>query len=802
MMLPGNSRALASTAVRTLAYTASSLFRGHHRSRVLVVVLFISLTPSVTLISLLEQTVWKPLPFPGSQALAVISRHCVLPEPGESRSITAFSNLEAVAEFAEIEGTLVESGESERVNLTVVSDGFFGVLRSQLLVGSAPEFAPGTAQGAVLSENLWRSRFHQDKQIIGRQLRINGLPLVVTGVVARPYLFPQRAQVWMVRRNRFDGLFRGVSSYQCIARLKSGSAWQAAEAELTAVFVHSPPNLRDRNREKVTLIPLAEFLYGGHRASVLTALVIAGALLLIGLINAAVVAGLDLLDRQRETAVRLCLGAGAGTVFLEIAVRQLVLSAGAAFIGLIFSPLLARIVSFATGVELPEGFWSPLSSWRMWVIVLAASGIAGLAIACAQLTVVNRIPIHKLLQEYTVSSSRSRIAEKLHRAFLAAQLVATATVILVGAKIVVTYWELGRTNLGFRTDQVLTAELEAPSQSYQTSEARLQLFQGVIQELRAHPLIRSVGAINYFPLDPRQSILARVDTVPGRPAEDPPIFAGYRVVHGSYFEALRVPLVAGRFFDDRAEREVSTCRVLINRKLALALGREHGRIGAALQIRMFPGQCEIVGIVGDVRHYGVRKDPRPEFYIPLTRQSSSFMTIAARTVLSTSDYGKLVRKAVHEVDRALDIGPVATAEELVARNLKPERERSLVVSSVAGLALLLSLFGVHGVVAKAVAVRYREIGIRLALGGGRAQVSWRVTGSIVLVALGSSLLANVLAAAVVPRIAQPIGLLPGPGKGLEITISVWFVVVCLAASFLPVWRATGRQPFFLIRRGD
>ncbi|HEY6390201.1 MAG TPA: ABC transporter permease [Bryobacteraceae bacterium] len=772
------------------------LKRWNKQNVIALCVLVLTIAPALTIAGFFEQTLWKPLDFHDPDRLAVITGGTSVFFDAAAKPVNPLHSLAAIGLFASVEGTLVDPNASERIHLTVVSGNFFETLGPRVRLGHFEASKDSAAHAVNISEHLWRSRFNSDPNIAGRRLQINNKAVVVTAVVAGTSVFPEGTDVWMEARGANEAAFRGVQVYSCVVRLSPGVSMGSARAEYLAAT--ELLNTGGKRAAAFQFVPLPDFLRDGYRTTAFTALTLVLILAFLGLINAAVLCGIELMDRQQEIAIRLAIGATPARIFFQVMAQQVSLTGLAALISLLATPFLLPAIAAVTGTPGAGTLTAGAPGWREWLIAGALACVFAAIAAAAQIVMLRSVPVSRALQFAGRTSGPSRAAEKFKGGLIFAQVSLTAILVLLCGHIGATYFRLSRTELGLRTQSVLSVDVEMPD-SIREPAARVAFFNLVADRLRSTPRIETVAATNYLPLDSRRSAGFFVEPAEGYANSSRRVPASYRVIYGDYFQALQIPLLRGRAFNSRIDTKARGCVSIVNQLLADRLGFGPEIVGKSIRIRGILDGCEVVGIAGNVRHFGAKRDAMPELYVPFEQQPSPFMSVVVKTSLPLGDFQKLARPAFAGVDRSLIPGRIASMDQLAAAIVKPERDRAAIIAVVALLALTLTLSGVYGVVATRMRTRLREIAVRLAIGGGLPQVMWSVTRSTVMAALVAAALGNLATAAILPMVRTKLGLLNVSGWYVYPAFTAAFLVICLSACLFPARKASRVEPMAMLR---
>jgi predicted permease len=687
----------------------------------------------------------------------------------------------------------------------------FGVAPALGRVFGVEEDARGHDQVAVLSHGLWRRRYAADPAVIGREIRLGGIPHRVIGVM--PSGFDPSADDPMLwkpmaftpeRRAMHDEHF-----LECYGRLSSGFELGQANDELRRVAesLHRdhPRDFPEDNSLRAD--NLADAVVGPSRQRLLLLL---GAVALVLLIACANVANLLLARggaRARELATRAALGAGRARIVRQLLTESLVLAGLGALLGTALAQAALRGLLLIAPPNVPRLQEAQLDG-AVLAFTIALALLSSLVFGAAPALQAARLDLRAGLIEGGRGSTLSR--DRLRRALIAAE-VALALMLLVGSGLLIrSSLFLQRLDPGFEPAGLLSARLSLPLDAYQGHERRMRVYSSLLERLAAAPGVSSVAASSQAPLLGGGSNGLLAD---GRvPDLRNLIQARSQFVTTGYFETLRIPLRRGRPLE-AADRRGAPKVMVINEALARAAFPGQDPIGRRIACCEGgpdnPDWKEVVGVAADVRTRGPAQEVRPEFYLPLDQvppEAWGWIQGGMTVLLRAKDgapgaLAPLVRQAVRELDPGLPVFDMLTMPERMARALSSARFSMLLTSAAGALGLALAVVGVYGVVAYFVSQRTREIGVRVALGASARDILGLVVGQglrtvsagIVVGLAGSLLLGRLLR-----------GLLFGVGPADPLTllsVAALLGAVAAAAAVVPALSAARVDPARVLSQG-
>jgi putative ABC transport system permease protein len=699
---------------------------------------------------------------------------------------------------------LTGDGEPERIPNTLVTANFFQALGVNPLLGRAflpEEDQQGRDHVVVLSYGLWQRRFGGDRSIIGKELILDGENYLVAGVMPASFRFPGRAEIW-----RPLGFYhpemkvRGAHFLRPIALLKPGMTIAQAQTDFDTIAGRLEQQYPDSNKGwKLQLVSLQDVIVGGQMRQAL--LVILGAVTFVLLIACANVANLLLArasTRQREIAIRAALGAARRRVIRQLLTESILL----ALLGGVLGTLLAW-----WGVDLLVAL-SPSNlprvqeinmDLRVFGFTLLISLLTGVVFGLAPALQVSKPDLNEALKEGGRSLSESGSRHRVRDLLVMAE-VALALVLLIGASLMIkSFGSLQQVNPGFDPSNLLTMRLDLPFPKYQDPQRRTSFSDQILERIKALPGVQSVGMVSELPLSGQLN--DTYFTVEGRPSQssDQKNDANFRRISSDYFTAMGIPLLRGRSFTEREAREASSVTI-INEELAQQYFPGQDPIGQRLTIETGepkPQPREIIGIVGDVRHFGLGQGLPAEMYIPSLRSPRTNLVV--RTTADPAVLSASVRREVLAVDPVQPVSNIRTMEQLIASSIAQPRFQTLLLALFAAVALILSAVGIYGLLSYTVNQRTHEIGVRLALGAQTGDVLKLVVGQGVKIVL-VGIIVGLGAAFALTRVIA--GLLFGVSATDPVTfigIATLLFVVAMLACYLPARRATKVDPMAALR---
>ena len=701
----------------------------------------------------------------------------------------------------------------ERVDGEIATADYFSTFGVQPRAGrvfSVAEDKPGAPRVVVISERLWRTRLHADPSIVGQPMRINGLPTTVVGVMPKSFdPLLNNSDLWIPAAFAAGQLADHDNHYlNVMARLKPGASLAQAQSELNVIAKRLEQLYPIDNKDRGFRIrPLATVLLGDQRLALRMMLAAVGFLLLIACAN---IANLQLARshaRQKEIAMRAALGASPSRIVRQLLAENVVLGIAGGALGVFLAYWgLAGIVAHGP-TEMPRLDQSRIDAPALVfasTIALLASFLFGLAPAL-------RSASTRLNEIFKSSSGISSGSRDRVRSVLVVGEVSLALMLMVGAGLLIRSALLvSHVDPGFDTSNVMVGRVGLPDPGYHDPVLARQTFERLIDAAAALPGVESVAVVSRAPLaggGSSNGLLAE-----GKPFDMANLVdSQLQIVSPSYLSTARVPLKAGRDFTPQDTRG-RTLVTIVNETLARIMWPAQNPIGKRFaccepgpQGRMDPVWHEVIGVVSDVRAWGLDREVQPEFYIPLAQMPPGAWDWIGRTMdLVVRTRGGVIpihelQSTVASVAPAVPIYRLSTMQQKISSTLERSHFDTFLLAIFAVTALLLSSVGIYGVLSYMVAQRTRDIGIRMALGASQGRIVWDVLGfGLRLAAIG--LAVGLAAAFAATRLLS--SLLYGVRPTDVITfvvVSLVLLTVALIASYLPARRATRVDPLTALR---
>jgi putative ABC transport system permease protein len=727
--------------------------------------------------------------------------------------VSAFADIAAYADFRS-QTTLTEQGEPRLLTAVAVTGNLFSVLGVGAQIGRPFRDAETWDTGervAVISDRLWRQQFSARPDIVGRSIQLGGRAVQVVGVMPAGFRFPSEdVDVWRPTAwpaaNRDSAFFRRAHWVRAIGRLEPGVSPDQAATQLREVAARLEREHPVLNRAMgAGLTPLHEFLIGDTRQPLLILLGAVALLLLIACANVGNLLLVQAAGRERETAVRVALGAGRGRLVRQALTESLVLSGIGGVAGVVLGWWGTRTLAALQ----PRGMLRVSEfglDWSVLAYVFVITAISGLLFGIAPAVWTGRRLPAAALREGGRTGSEGRRMRRWGDSLVVGE-VALAVLLTVGAGLFVrSFRELRRIDPGFDPSGLVSVEVTLPGGRYDTGDKVAAFHTDVLARVNGLPGVESAAVTRAIPLT--QPSWSSDFMAAGRPAGEFGTEVLHREVSPEYFRTMGVPVLRGRAFT-ADDREGAPNVVIINEALARSYFAAGDPLGQRIAFDRAPDSASvwrtIVGVVGNEHQSSLASAPRIEIFAPIAQDQTSGASIVvrARCTPDAPCAPELIvpgiRRAVAEIDPLLALGPPVTMARVYEDSMARERflMTLLLVFAVVGLAL--AVVGVYGVLAQLARRRAREMGIRIALGARGSQVRWLVVRHGLRLTV-AGLVVGCTAALLSSRALR--GMLFGVGPDDPLTFGVVTVVLAitsLVASWAPALRASRADPAVTLR---
>jgi putative ABC transport system permease protein len=784
---------------------------------VAILALGLGIGANTALFSVVYGVLLKPLPYAHGSQLVVLEQ--AFQKSGQTR--VAFSvkeiqdyrqqshSLAQVEEYHNMSFILLDGKEPSRVRAGVVSAHFFDLLGIKPYLGrlfTDSDETPTSDPVLVLSYGYWKNHYGGDPNIVGRQFGMNDKPHRVIGVLPPVPQYPRENDVYMptvacpFRSSAMMISDRNHHMMGAFARLKTAENLKSGMADVALIASRLrrsyPESYPEKRGYTASMDGLRDQLTHDVRPLLLVLLGMAGLVLLIACANVANLALARMMRREQELAVRAALGASRGRLVRQLLTESTMLSLAGGVLGLLLASncldLLVKFVAHYTTRAAEVSISTPVLLFTLAVSVITGLVFGSVPAFSQRLNLVNS------LKEGSASATLRSTTHQV-RNLLAMGQVAISFMLLIGAGLMIrSFVKLQQVDPGYKEENVLAANVPFNFSKYKTNQDVINFFDLVTQKLKGTPGILDVAVNSGAPLAQgmpmNQAFI--IENRPVDPQAAQPV-SDIEFATPNAFRILGVPLLSGRFFSDH-DSEKALPVIIVSQSFAQHYFPHENPINKRVSGDNGKTWATIVGVVGDVKQFGLDHDAVDTAYIPLAQQANG-STLLVKTAGDPWNYVSQVRKAVYSVDPDQPITDVATLDQLRGESLALTRLTSVLLALFAALALAIAATGLSGVTSLLVSQRTREIGIRLALGAQRSEVLRMVVRqSMRVIVLG--LAAGIVCALLASRLMTALLFRTASTDPITyVAVALILIFVALAASYIPARRVTRVNPMIALR---
>jgi putative ABC transport system permease protein len=810
--------------LKDIRFALRQLLKQPAFTAIAVVTVALAIGATTAVLSLVNGLLVRPLPYRDPQRLILLLQHFksqnlerIPVSPPEFKDYAARAHsFEKLGAFGFTNFNFAGEDRPERIAGATITADVLPLLGVSPIKGrffEPEECTFGRDNVVIISARLWQHRFNSDPQIIGTKLLLNGKSFAVVGVMPASFDFPlqlfnlgnggqfgERAEIWKPLAFTDEEMkMRGSRGYAIIGRLGARTSVAQTQAEIETINAQMrrehPKNYTQDNSFGGDVFPLHDLAVGGMRPALL---ILVGAVFLVLLIACANLTTMLLARaavREREMAVRVALGAGPLRLLKQVLTESVLL----ALIGGVAGVLLAL-----WGVELLKKIGAQtvprlrevnidLGVLSVTLAIAVGTGIIfglvpGLASARPELT--------EALKEGGRSSTQGRRRNGLRNGLVITE-VALALVLLSAAGLLIkSFTRLQDVNPGFNPRHALTFEISLPKLQYPDDASIVRFNNEAQRRIAALSGVEAAGFSTILPLAGSNSDSSFA--IEGRTSNDnsPSPDEERREVSPDYFRALETPLIRGRFFTN-ADKADAPLVIIVNQAFAKKFWPNEDALGKRIVMGGMsndPKWITIVGIVGDMRHFGLDVAPKPEMYVPFAQSAYSTTIYVARSNQEPRALLPAIRREIQAIDPAVPLANVRMFEDVIADSVAPRRVSVILLGVFAGVAVLLASVGIYGVMSFLVVQRTQEIGVRMALGAQRSDVMKLILGrSLKLISAGAAigLVVTLMSTSTLQALLYNVSAFDTP---TFVLVTIFLGAVALAASYLPAMRATKADP--------
>lgn len=807
-------------------FAVRSLGRARGFATAALLTLALGIGAATAMLSVVDGILLSPLPYPNHDRIALVWTTARLPEiqsdelPFSAGNFLALRDrarsFDELAAFRSSGFTITDGTEPEQLPGARVSAGLFEVLGVRPLLGrtfDANDDAPGAARATILSYGLWQRRFGGDPGIVGRAVHLNGASYTIVGIMPRGFDFPRgaelpgglqfasRTEIWtpLVFTPR-DLQQRGTLNIAVAGSLRPGVAAAQAREEVVRIMHAMAPEFGGKPEEwGGNVVRMQEAATREVRGGLLLLLGAVGLVLVVACTNVSSLLLVRTASRQRELAVRAALGAGRGRLVRQLVSENVLLTLLGAGLGVMLAAWATRALAGILPPGLPRAEDIAVS-WRVLLAAFAVAVATGSAFGYAAVLHASPSGLAGSLRDGGRTAGGSSHA-RLRRALVVGEVALSLMLLVGGALLLESFIRLQRVAPGFDPEGAIAATVSLPSDPEADFLAQQAGWAAVgatlVARVQAISGVRAAGLVSSLPLT--GAMEATTVSVVGRPAVDPSDrpHLQYQIASPGYFAAMGIPVMRGRSIDSHDDLNAPRVAMI---SAAAAAKYWPGRDAIGERLRIFDTTAtEIVGIVGDVRQLSLSEPAEPTLYIPAAQFAYPAYSLVVRSSAAPASLTRALHDAARQSVPGTTLTDVRTLDAVFAESLAQRRFAMLLVGCFAAAALLLAAVGLYGVIAYGVSQRVHEIGIRLALGARAADVQRLVIREGVTLTLAGLVVGAAAAVALSGLLRRQLYEVSPADPATYVGIGALLVVVAVAASWVPAWRASRVEPVRALR---
>ena len=803
-------------------------------SIVVVLTIAIGVGGVVSAFSLVQAVLLRPLPFADPTRLVRIHEgieHQFNEVDLSAPDIATFARenrtFTGVAGFIAAAYELNGAGAPFEAHAERVSASLFPLLQVAPAIGRSFDRQEDetSAPVAVIGYALWRDRFQLNPSVLGRTIELDRRPYTVIGVMPPRFEFPLQGaadaqDLWVpLSLTPLEKASEGTEyDYAALARLRPGVTLAQAQTDVNRIIHGIQAGYPASVHLLGSIVSLKEQTVRDARPLLR---ILLGAVSLIMLIASANLANLFIvraMRRRRELGIRMALGSTRSSILLDTFMESGLLGLIGGTLGLLLALAAVRVLPSVLPASLPRvseiSANGQLLNWQLLALALGLVAFISLVCSAAPMLLGFRGNLLSFLHDGSAAATPSRAQHRVRTALVVAESALAMLLLVASGLLLHSFQRMLKTDPGFSTDHAMTAALALPAHTYSTQEQVDRFYRALHDKISPLPGVTAVGFSTNIPLVGMNS--GRLLTIKGyapRPGEGWPIASNY-LVQGSYFHALRIPLLQGRFFNSTDDVANAPLTAIVSQSFASRYWPRQDVVGKEIKVGTVNSPMPwitVVGVVGDVKQDAVDKATTIEMYEPLSQAQRDLGTygaamgpngngrIVVRTAQAPSAMAESLQRAVRELDPLLPLSHIETLNSVLSRTEAPRRFDTYVFAAFAGIALFLALLGMYGVIASVVNEQTRSIAIRMALGATRESILGRtIFSAVVLASMGLAI--GLCAALGLGRFMSSLLYGVAPQDPVALGAAVILLLLCaFLAGLIPARRAAAIDPIALMR---
>lgn len=709
-------------------------------------------------------------------------------------------------------------GAPEHIDGARVSSSFFPLFGAKASLGrvfTVEEDEPGKPASVILSHSFWQRRYGGDSSVLGQSLILNGNSFAIVGVMSPEFTLTNEVMPAVNAIGRADVLLplpmneaarsnRGNEDFNIFGKVKPGVSQAQAQADMDLIAARMrqdfPQNYPPTGGLTISVVPLLEQVVGDVGATLPMLMILVSLVLLIACANVANLLLAKAAGRQKEIAVRVAIGASRGRIIRQLLTESVLLATVGGIIGLALAFAAIRALRALGPQNIPR-LQEVGIDWRVAMFTVAATFATGIVFGLVPALRASRVDLHETLKDggRSASGASGRTAQRLRKLLVVTEIALSLVLLVCAGLLIRSYQRILNSHPGFDPRNVVAMRLALPQVKAPNPESIISFYQRVTDGIRALPGVEAAGISYSLPMSTVSFAWDPITIegyVPRSPNEK--IMSNIRMVSPDYFRAMRVPLVRGRFFDERDKRgEPET--VIINEALAERFWPNEDPLGKRLQMTRRGVWHTIVGVIRDAKQFQTEKEPPISIYFPFEQSLARNLYLVVRTTSDPTAMTPGIVRAIQSVDADMPAFDVATMEQRMSDFLARRRFAMVLLAVFAAIAVLLAAVGIYGVMSYAVTQRTNEIGIRMALGAQTSDVLRLIVGQGMAMTVAGVVIGLLLAVAASRLVTTQLFDITTTDPVTFLAVATMLVMVALIACYLPARRATRVDPVIALR---
>jgi putative ABC transport system permease protein len=719
-------------------------------------------------------------------------------------------SFESVAVWVNDNLNLTGSGEPLQVPVGRVSPSFFSLLGVQPQLGRNFTDEEGRPEGGpviIVSDAIWRSRFHADRNIVGQTVTLDSTPHTIVGVLPPKVEFPfvGPTDVWTPRYFEYSlmtpqRLRMGVGYLSIMGRMRPGITLSRANAELAVLnqrYREQNPAAPDASPSVVmSAETLRDLVVGDVRSKMLVLSAAVAVVLLIACANVASLLLSRAFARKKEIAVRTSLGASRGTLVRQLLTESMLLAIVAGVLGMGLSWIATRALAAWGATQLPPGI--PIGiDLRVLLFTLIISVLAGIIFGTVPALQLARSDPNTALRDDGRGISAGHTRSQMKNLLVVSQ-VALSLLLIIGAGLLLrSFVRLLRVDPGFDAQNVLTMNVSLPTVKYAKAEQQIAFFDEILRRVSALPGVRSAATSAALPLTFKRITPVLAEGQPDVPLPQRP-FIDIEAISPQWFQTMRVPLRGGREFT-AADNAQAAKVVIVNETCARQFWPDQNPVGKHVIVGRWPTPAEVIGVAADIKNKGLEQETQPQLYLPFPQLPWGDMNLLVRAAVAPSSITSAIRAQIAAVDPDQPLTNIRTVDELMDSSRSQPRFTMLLLGVFSATALVLAVIGIYGVLSYSVALRRQEFGIRLALGAEHGDILRLVVRQGLILAIAGIALGLMASLLLTRLMSTMLYKVSAHDAATFVLTPLVFLGIALLASYLPARRVSKVDPIEALR---